>query len=159
MPQQPLFSSSSSSFIIQGLGIGISTLYPVTFSECNSHKSWHLWDKIQKDKTHSENIVKISRVFVMVYFVFFCSSFGTTVSPLLLCSNCLTFLLNIFSTIYEELFFMSILTNFARLPNKSVREFFWKSCRLTASKFAEVEPGIKCLPWNYWIAIIWNPCK
>ena len=39
LTQQPSFASTSPSFRIQGLGIDISTLYPTTFLERNSHNS------------------------------------------------------------------------------------------------------------------------
>ena len=42
---------------------------------------------------------------------------------------------------------MFIMKQFAELQKKIVG-VFWKSSWLTASKFAEVEPRDKCLPWN-----------
>ena len=59
----------------------------------------------------------------MVHFSFSCSSIATPVPPPLLCSTCLTFLLNIFWTIHQEYFFLSILKKFAKLK----KEPWWSS--------------------------------
>ena len=76
----------------------------------------------------------------MVHFNFFYSSIATPVPPPLICSTCLTILLNIFYVIHQELFFMFILKKFVKL--QTVVEFFWKSRWLEAFKLSEVEPHI-----------------
>ena len=57
----------------------------------------------------------------MGHFGFFCSSIATLNPPLLLCSTCLTFLLNVFLTIH--LVFLSILKKFTELK----KEPWWSS--------------------------------
>ena len=91
-----------------------------------------------------------SRVLVMVQFCFFCSSVATLVPPSLLCSNCLSFLLNILGAIYQELFFMSILKKLPNLKKKYAVEFFWERRWFAASKYAEVGFHDQWLPWNHW---------
>ena len=76
----------------------------------------------------------------MVHFNFFYSFNATPVPPPLICSTCLTILLNIFYVIHQELFFMFILKKFVKL--QTVVEFFWKSRWLEAFKLSEVEPHI-----------------
>ena len=98
----------------------------------------------------------------MAHFVFFSNSIAATVPPPLLCSTCLTSLLNMFWAIQQELFFMPILRKFANLATqkRTMMEIFW----------------VKPLAYSikiYWsgtllrssfdgfsrIAIIWNSCK
>ena len=56
------------------------------------------------DKTHSEYSDHIySRVLLMAYLVFFCSSIAVSLPPLVLPSTCLNFLLNTFWAIQQEL--------------------------------------------------------
>ena len=43
---------------------------------------------------------------------------------------------------------MSILKKFVKLQKRR-GGVFWKNRLLKASKFAEVEPHDKCLPWNH----------
>ena len=73
----------------------------------------------------------------MVHFNFFYSSIATPVPPPLICSTCLTILLNIFYVIHQELFFMFILKKFVKL--QTVVEFFGKVVGLK---------HLNCLKWN-----------
>ena len=67
----------------------------------------------------------------------------------LLCSTCLTSLLNMFWVNQQELFFMSIPKNFLKkFPKKLQKKW------LTASQLTEVEPYDECFPWNYWDHIL-----
>ena len=52
---------------------------------------------------------------------FFCISISSPVLPSLLCSTCLTFLLNIFWAIHQELFSISILKKIAKLKKKTTK--------------------------------------
>ena len=62
---------------------------------------------------------------------------------------CAVILYLIFSELLTKGCFLCQFQKFAKLQKKTAVEFFlWKSCWLTASKFAEVEPHDECLLWN-----------
>ena len=76
----------------------------------------------------------------MAHFVFFRNSIAATVPPPLLCSICLTSLLNMFWSIQQELSSKPILQKVVNLPlpKKNMMEFFL----------------VKLLAWN--IKIYWS---
>ena len=144
-------ASTSPSFRIQASGIGISSLYPTTFPERNSHKNWHVSIKTQKQR-HSgyrENVY--SRVFLIVHLVF--NARWTVVTPTLLCSTCITFLLNIFWGIHQELFFMFIPKKIAKLQKENRGGAFLKKLLAYSIQIFWMELHDKCLPWNHWYHI------
>ena len=141
-------ASTSPSFRIQASGIDISSLYPTTFPERNSHKNWHLSIKTQKQR-HSgyrENVY--SRVFLIVHLVF--NARWTVVTPTLLCSTCITFLLNIFWGIHQELFFMFIPKKIAKLQKENHGGAFLKKLLAYSIQIFWMELHDKCLSWNHW---------
>ena len=141
---KPLFASTSPSFRIKRSEIGISTLYLTTFLERNSHKSRHLSIQTPLGQNYSEHRENVySRVFVMIYFVFFYSSIATAVPPPLFCSTWLTFLLNIFWAIHQELLCISMLKKLAKLQKKLWWGFFGKKLQY---------PNL--LKWNSTISVI-----
>ena len=78
----------------------------------------------------------------MVYFVFFCSSIATPVPLPLLCSAYITFLINIFWAIHQELFFMSILRRFVKLQQNPWRRSFGKIVSLQHPNLLKWNPTI-----------------
>ena len=117
---RPAFTSTSPPFRIQGSGIAISTLYPTTFLERNSHKSWHLSTKTplrQKSLRPScQTIVKMCTVEFSLWFTFF-FFFAVPLQLLSLqptSSACLTFFVSIFWVIHQVLFFISSLKKFTK---------------------------------------------
>ena len=81
----------------------------------------------------------------MVHFGFFCSSIATLDPPPLLCSTCLTFLLNIFWTIHQEYFFLSILKKFAKLKKEPWWSSFGKVVGLQHPNLLKWNPKISVL--------------
>ena len=111
------FFHPQNTFRIQVLGIGISTLYPTTFPTTTGTcayqgvKNVRFWGKFSVLCFLETPVLRFAlspfRVFVMLHFGFFCSVIATFEgsSAVLL----LTFLLNVFWAIHQELFFLPIL--------------------------------------------------
>ena len=76
----------------------------------------------------------------------------------LLCSTCLTFLLDIFWAIHQEFSLCQLLKNSQNSKSnnnkKNMVESFRKSRWLTAYVFTEVKPHNKRLSWNHWYHIL-----
>ena len=118
-----------------------STLYPTTFPERNSHKSWHL----SIETPLRQNSLRMSWKCLRWSFhlVFFCSSIVTPVLPTLLCSTCLTFLLNFFTELSTKSCFKVYSEKICQTPKKtSWWSFCGKVVGLKRSNFLKWNPTI-----------------
>ena len=94
--------------------------------------------------------VKFSQWFTLVSFVV--SSQLLSLHPFSVVPAQLFYL--IFSEVFTKSSFFVNSEKVRRTQKRIVLELFWKSCWLTASKFAEVEPQDKSLPWSHWYHIL-----
>ena len=120
----------------------------------------------------TQNILEISTVefTLMAHYVFFCSSIATPVRPLLLCSPCLTYLLNLLWPIKQEMLFMSIFMSANFKEKKRGGVFLVKPLAYSVRIRTPFQSGTP--RWSFSlellrslfdvfsrIAIIWKPCK